>query len=512
MKRLCLVLGDQLTLEAPVLASLKPDTDAVLMLEAASEAQFVWSHQARIALFLSAMRHFAQTLRETTALKVHYVVLDDAAPADFAERLKQQLLCLQPQQLCVQHPGEWRMLALIQQVCAELHTPLEVVPDAHFLCTPDEFAQWVGKKKELRLEFFYRFMRQRYQVLMTGDGEPEGGQWNYDADNRQGFGKAGPGDITDPVWFKPDALTQEVMQLVRQRFADHPGQLDSFAWPVTRTQALQALDHFIAQRLPHFGPTQDAMWTNTPFAWHSLLSVALNLHLLHPREVISAAEQAYRAGHVALASAEGFIRQVLGWREFIRGVYWYDMPQLRSANHYQHQRDLPRWYWTGDTHMACMRDVIGQTLRYGYAHHIQRLMVTGQFGLLAELQPQQVSDWYLAIYVDAIEWVELPNTAGMALFANGGRFTSKPYIASGQYIKRMSNYCQGCRYKPEQRIGDNACPMTTLYWYFLDKHEASLTRNPRTALMVRNIARLDAEERQQLRQQAQHYLEQLDTL
>jgi deoxyribodipyrimidine photolyase-related protein len=254
------------------------------------------------------------------------------------------------------------------------------------------------------------------------------------------------------------------------------------------------------------------MWTHTPFGWHSLLSVALNLHLLHPREVIAAAEQAYRAGHVPLASAEGFIRQILGWREFIRGVYWLDMPQLRRANYYQHQRALPRWYWTGQTHMACMRDVIGQTLRYGYAHHIQRLMVTGQFGILAELKPQEVCDWYLAAYVDAIEWVELPNTAGMALFAHGARFTSKPYIASGQYIKRMSNYCQGCRYKPEQRVGDSACPMTTLYWYFLDKHEASLMRNPRTALMARNIARLDNEERQQLRQQAQYYLDQLDRL
>jgi deoxyribodipyrimidine photolyase-related protein len=355
-------------------------------------------------------------------------------------------------------------------------------------------------------------MRQRYQVLMTASGEPEGGQWNYDAENRHGFGKAGPSAIPEPARFEPDAMTREVLQLVRERFTDHPGQLDSFAWPVTRAQALQALQHFITQRLPHFGPTQDAMWTNTPFAWHSLLSVALNLHLLHPREVITAAEQAYRAALVPLASAEGFIRQVLGWREFIRGVYWLDMPQLRTANHYQHQRALPHWYWTGDTHMACMRDVIGQTLRYGYAHHIQRLMVTGQFGILAELQPQQVCDWYLAVYVDAIEWVELPNTAGMALFANGGRFTSKPYIASGQYIKRMSNYCQSCRYKPEQRVGDNACPMTTLYWYFLDKHEASLTRNPRTALMARNIARLDVDERQQLRQQAHYYLDNLDTL
>jgi deoxyribodipyrimidine photolyase-related protein len=512
MKRLCLILGDQLALDSPLLSSLHHHEDAILMIEADSEAQVVWSHQARIALFLAAMRHFAQTLRATTALAVHYVALDSVAPPGFAQRLREQLRILRPQQLCVQQPGEWRMLTLIQQVCAEENVLLQIVPDVHFLCTPEEFATWAGQKKELRLEFFYRAMRQRYQVLMTPQGEPEGGQWNYDAENRRGFGKAGPGAIPEPAWFQPDAITQRVFDLVRERFADHPGRLEHFAWPVTRTQALQALQQFIAQRLPHFGPTQDAMWTQTPFAWHSLLSVCLNLHLLHPREVIEAAEQAYRDGRVPLASAEGFIRQILGWREFIRGVYWLDMPQLRSANHYQHQRPLPRWYWTGDTHMACMREVIGQTLRYGYAHHIQRLMVTGQFGILAQLSPQQVCDWYLAVYVDAIEWVELPNTAGMALLANGGRFTSKPYIASGQYIKRMSNYCQGCRYQPDQRVGDYACPLTTLYWNFLDQHEASLGRNPRTALMARSIARIDAGERHEIRQQAQYYLNRLDTL
>jgi deoxyribodipyrimidine photolyase-related protein len=254
------------------------------------------------------------------------------------------------------------------------------------------------------------------------------------------------------------------------------------------------------------------MWTDTPVGWHSLLSAAMNLHLLDPREVIAAAEQACRCGQVPLADAEGFIRQVLGWREFIRGVYWLDMPGMRDANHYAHQRDLPAWFWTGQTQMACMRDSLKQTLTHGYAHHIQRLMVTGNFALLAELSPQQVEDWYLAVYVDAIEWVELPNTAGMALHACGPRFTSKPYIASGAYIQRQSNYCSGCRYAPSERSGATACPFTTLYWHFLERHEAALAASPRTALMAKNLQKLDASERAAIRRRATEMLEDLGSL
>jgi len=364
------------------------------------------------------------------------------------------------------------------------------------------------------MEHFYRLMRRRHQVLMAGD-EPLGGQWNYDTDNRRAYPKSGPGGIPQPARFEPDAVTQDVIALVAQRFGQHPGSLAHFAWPVTREQGLQALAHFIDERLIGFGPYQDAMWSETPFGWHSLLSVALNLHLIHPREVIDAVETAHRKRGpqaLPLASVEGFIRQVLGWREFVRGVYWATMPGLKVANHFAHTRALPQWYWTGATHMACMKDTIGQTLRHGYAHHIQRLMVTGQFALLAEVEPQQVADWYLAVYVDAIEWVELPNVAGMALFADGGRFTSKPYMASGQYISRMSNLCRGCRYRPEQHTGPQACPMTTLYWHFLDRHEPELAANPRTALMVRHLMRWSPEQRQALREQAAHTLAQLDTI
>ncbi len=511
VRHLVLVLGDQLWPGNPVFDGFDPTLDRVLMIEASGEATGVWSHKARIALFLSAMRHFCNDLHRQ-GWPTTYVRLDEQPQLlSFQERLTQALRGLEPEMIMVCEPGEWRMLAAVQDAAREADVPLQVLPDRHFMCTREEFARWAGSKKELRMEFFYRDMRRRHGVLMQGR-EPVGGQWNFDADNRKGYPASGPGAIPQPAWFAPDRITRDVFALVEQHFPDHPGLLDSFQWPVTRAQALQALAHFVEVRLPHFGPQQDAMWTDTPWGWHALLASSLNLHLLDPREVIAAAENAWRDRGLDLASVEGFIRQILGWREFIRGVYWLDMPQMKDANHFQHQRALPRWYWTGETRMACMRDVIGQTLEHGHAHHIQRLMVTGQFALLAEVHPKAVSDWYLAMYVDAVEWVELPNTAGMALFANGGRFTSKPYIASGQYIQRMSNYCKGCIYRPDQKTGPAACPMTTLYWAFLDRHEGELQRNPRTALMARNITRLDPEARAVIRDQAAQVLAKLDDL
>ena len=378
------------------------------------------------------------------------------------------------------------------------------------MCSRADFKHWSKGGKQLRMEFFYRQMRAKYDVLMQGK-EPVGGAWNYDAENRKTFGKAGPQNVPDAPIVNIDAMTQTVIDDVNKHFPNHPGSLKHFIWPVTRTQALAFLDNFISHKLAGFGDHQDAMWheqdqTKSPYLWHSLLSTSLNLKLLNPREVIAAAQQAYQKNQLSLASVEGFIRQILGWREFIRGVYWLDMPQMKTANFYQHNRPLPSWYWSGNTHMNCMKQTINDTLNYGYAHHIQRLMVTGMFGVLAEMNPQQVSDWYLAVYVDAVEWVELPNVAGMALFANGGRFTSKPYVASGAYIKRMSNYCGNCKYKPEVKTGADACPITTLYWHFLIKHYDTFSRNPRTALMTKNVDRFSAEDIVAIQQQAEKVL------
>jgi len=512
-RRLRLLLGDQLAEDSPQLAALDPGTDTVVMIEAAGEAEHVWSHRARIALFLSAMRHFAQTLR-ARGVPLSYLALEDAAYPEpgLVDRLARVAERLGATELVIVEPGEHRLEQALVALAARLGLPLTVLPDTHFLCSREAFARWAGGKRELRMEPFYRWQRKVHGVLLDGSGEPEGGRWNYDVDNRGAFPKGGPGLVPPPARFEPDAITREVMALVARRFSHHPGDLAHFAWPVTRAQALHALRVFVEARLPSFGAYQDAMWTGAPFGWHALLSPSLNLKLLGPREVVAAAEEAYRRGAVPLGSAEGFIRQVLGWREFIRGVYWRFMPGLGEANHYGHARQLPAWYWTGDTRMACMRECIGQTLRYGYAHHIQRLMVTGQFALLAEIAPRQVCDWYLAMYVDAIEWVELPNVAGMALHADGGRFTSKPYVASGQYIKRMSNYCRGCRYHPGARTGDDACPVTVLFWNFLDAHEDALAASPRTALMAKSLARLDPAERRAIRRRAAELLRDLDAL
>ena len=496
-RHLIIILGDQLNLDNPALEGFDAAQDQILMVEVAGEATHVWSHKARIVLFLSAMRHFAASLIECGSQAI-YLTLGTHQFTQLSEAWTAKIATLNPQKVIVCEPGDYRVQASLVAVCKAANTPLVIRDDTHFMCSKADFKHWAAGGKQLRMEFFYRKMRQKYDVLMT-DGNPIGGAWNFDADNRKPFGKLGPKNAPTSPKVNIDAVTKAVIDDVEQYFPQHPGSTAHFIWPVTRDAALDFLQDFIAHKLANFGDHQDAMWQaqsgeNNPYLWHSLLSTSLNLKLLNPREVITAAQNAYNQGKIPLASAEGFIRQILGWREFIRGMYWLDMPQMATANHYKHTRELPAWYWSGETHMNCLRQTITQTMQHGYAHHIQRLMVTGMFGVLAELKPQQVADWYLAVYVDAVEWVELPNVAGMALYANGGRFTSKPYIASGAYIKRMSNYCAGCRYKPEIKTGAEACPYTTLYWNFLIKHYDTFAGNPRTALMASHVARFTADE------------------
>ena len=401
---------------------------------------------------------------------------------------------VRPAGLVLTAPGDWRVLQALRSVVHQHGLPLDLRDDRHFYSTVRDFAAHAQGRKQLRMEYFYREQRRRHQVLMDGD-QPCGGAWNFDADNRQAFGRDGPGPLPPPSRFAADATTQAVIDLVEQRFADHPGQAQPFGWPVTRAQALAALDAFITQRLPHFGQWQDAMWAGEPWLYHAHLGAALNLKLLNPREVVARAEAAYRAGQAPLPAVEGFIRQILGWREYVRGIYWTQMPAYADHNALDAQQPLPAFFWTGDTPMACLRDAIGQTLQHGYAHHIQRLMVTGLYTLLLGVQPRQVHAWYLGVYVDAVEWVELPNVLGMALFADGGVMASKPYAATGKYIQRMGNHCAGCRFDPAQSAGDTACPFTTLYWDFLGRHETRLAANPRMALQVKNLARLSDDQR-----------------
>ncbi len=485
-RRLVFILGDQLNRDSAVFDGHDPATDLVFMAEVSAESTKVKSHKARTTLFLSAMRHFRDQLR-SDGLRLDYLELDaDGNPGTLDGALTLAIGRHKPAEIVVCEPGEHGIAVAIESAARREGVALRFAPDRHFLVSSEEFAAFARGRKSLRLEHFYRPLRAKFGILMDGK-EPVGGQWNFDHDNRGAFGKEGPGLLPAPTAFSPDKLTKAVIALVQKQFPEHPGDLSQFDWPVTRDQALMALDDFIAHRLPHFGRYQDAMWTGQPWLYHSRLSAALNLKLLDPREVVARAEEAYRSGQACLASVEGFIRQIVGWREYVRGIYWLRMPGYLELNHLGATLPLPDFYWTGDTTMSCMSDALGQTLKLGYAHHIQRLMVTGLFAMLFGVNPKRVHEWYLAVYVDAIEWVELPNTLGMSQYGDGGIMASKPYAASGKYIERMGNYCRGCRYDPGISSGPKACPFTTLYWDFVDRHRDMLAANPRMLMQVKNL-------------------------
>ncbi len=493
VRHLIVVLGDQLDRHSPVFDGFDRERDVVWMAEVVEESIKVPVSLPRIAIFLASMRHFRQALR-SERIEVDYRELS-LGESSLADALTSALERHRPAKIVMVEPGEWSIRESLRAVAAKQGVVVDERSDGHFLCSHSEFAEHAQGRKQLRMEFFYREMRRKHAVLLDRDGKPEGGDWNYDTENRGSFGKAGPIDVPPPVSFTPDSLTSQVIDEVQRRFPQHVGKMDRFDWPVTRDQALIALQDFVDHRLVHFGEYQDAMWTREPWLYHSRISAALNLKLLNPLEVIKAAESAYRSGKAPLAATEGFIRQILGWREYVRGVYWHLMPGYFERNAMRASEPLPAFFWTARTDMQCLSDSIGQTLELGYAHHIQRLMVTGLFCLLLGVDPKEVHAWYLAVYVDAVEWVELPNTLGMSQYADGGVMASKPYIASGRYIDKMSNYCRQCRYKPAEATGKAACPFTTLYWDFLIRHEQALSANPRMVMQVRNLARLTDERR-----------------
>mgnify|MGYP002064604651 CR=1 FL=1 len=499
-RRLLLILGDQLDRQSPLLQAADKRQDVIVMLEARNESERIPSHKARTTLFLSAMRHHAAWL-EAQGYRVDYTRIDRDEAASFTTALEAAIERHSAAELCMVAAGEHGVQQEIASTCEGCSVNIKVLPDGHFLCSIDAFRSWRDSRKTLVMEHFYRHMRQQHAILME-DGKPAGGSWNFDRDNRKPFGRQGPGMVPDWPRFEPDATTQAVMQDVSRLFPDNPGSLEDFNWPVTREQALVQLDDFIANRLPAFGPFQDAMWDSEPFLHHSGLASALNLKLLSPREVIDAAVAAYASGDAPIASVEGFVRQILGWREYVRGIYWTEMPGYLEKNALGADAPLPGFYWSGETDMVCLQHVIGQTLEHGYAHHIQRLMVTGLFATLLGVRPEAVHEWYLAVYVDAVEWVEAPNTLGMSQYADGGLLASKPYAASGRYIQRMSNYCDGCRFKPDQSTGDKACPFTTLYWDFLMRHEERFMEHPRAGMQWRMLNRLDAKKRKAIRKQA----------
>lgn len=508
VRTLRFVLGDQLTRSLSALRDLDPARDVVLMVEVAAEATSVRHHKQKIAFLFSAMRHFAEALR-AEGIAVDYISLDDPANTQsFGGELSRAMTRHSPEGVVMTEPGEWRVWQMMQDWRETLPVPLHIREDDRFLCSRAAFSQWAAGRKQYRMEFFYREMRKTTGFLMAGDA-PEGGQWNFDPENR----KALPKGHHPPTRqrFTPDAITRDVITLVTARFADHFGDLEPFGWAVTREGALEAFDHFIADCLPMFGDFQDAMKTGQDFLYHSVISPYLNAGLLTAHEVCTRAETAFRANLAPLNAVEGFIRQIIGWREFVRGLYWHEMPEYAETNHLDAQRPLPWFYWSGETEMACMRDCIRATREHAYAHHIQRLMVTGNFALLAGIAPREIEEWYLAVYADAYEWVELPNVHGMVMHADGGLLGSKPYAASGAYINRMSDYCTGCTYDPAIKLGPKACPFNYLYWNFLIENEGKLARNPRMAMPYRTLRAMEETRRHEIRFEAEAFLANLVT-
>jgi deoxyribodipyrimidine photolyase-related protein len=502
VRRLVLVLGDQLNADSAAFDDFDTERDAVLMVEAMHEATYVPQHKQRLVLFFSAMRHFRDELRGR-GFTVHYAELDaEGNRGSFGEEVPRWVRRTRAETLVVAQPGDYRVRAELRGALRGEACSLDIRPDRHFLCSEEEFAHFAEGRESLLLESFYRRMRRRHDVLLEPDGRPVGGRWNYDADNRESFGKDGPPRIKAPRSFRWDDTTADVAALVDRCFRESPGKTGGFDLPVTARQARAALRDFIDHRLEGFGRHQDAMATGRPYLYHSRLSSSLNLHLLDPRDAIGEAVQAWEERKTPLNSAEGFVRQILGWREYVRGVYWREMPGYEKRNSLDAELPMPDFMWTGETDMNCLRESVGQLIEHAYAHHIQRLMVLGLFCLLLGVRPRDVNRWHLSMYADAVDWASLPNVLGMSQYADGGLLATKPYCASGAYIQRMSDYCGTCRFHPKRATGGDACPFTTLYWDFLSRNRSRLRGNRRMKLQLANLERKSRSERRELRQRA----------
>ncbi|MFN3700967.1 MAG: cryptochrome/photolyase family protein [Alphaproteobacteria bacterium] len=498
-----LILGDQLSHNIAALKNCDKERDIILICEVWDEATYVRHHKKKIAFLFSAMRHFAAELTEQ-GYRVHYTKLDDPENAgSFRGELARAIDLYNPQEIITTFPGEYRVLQDMIGWESEFSLPVTILEDDRFLCSPQEFANWADGRKALRMEFFYREMRKKFSLLMNGT-EPEGGQWNYDPENRKP--PKGKLSVPPPFYAPIDAITQDCLDLVAKRFPDHFGDLEPFHFAVTRQDALQALEQFFQERFALFGDYQDAMIEGEPWMFHSHISFYLNCGLLDPLEVARRAEDIYKQGKAPLNAAEGFIRQIIGWREYVRGIYWLRMPDYTALNALDARRDLPWFFWSSDTKMNCLRQCITETKQNAYAHHIQRLMVLGNFALIAGLDPKQVNEWYLIVYADAFEWVEMPNVTGMILFADDGYLASKPYAASGAYINRMSNYCKNCAYNVAEKNGEKACPFNYLYWDFFLRHHDKFQKNPRLGHSYRTLSKMSAEKIAAIKSDSQKFL------
>lgn len=504
-----LVLGDQLNPLHSWYGEVQADV-VYLLMEVRSETDYVCHHAQKVLGIFAAMRAFAQQLK-AQGHRVRYVSIDhDSNRQSIIANLN--ALCEHYNASAVEYqaPDEWRLDKALSNWAGTHTVPVRMVDSEHFMTQRDEAHQLFAGKKQWLMENFYRHQRRHHRILLTPDGKPEGGQWNFDADNRKPWhgSPAAPPD-TRPCHNHTDLWQTIVAAGIKTM--GHP-QAEAFRWPLNRTEALQQLDHFIANGLPHFGDHQDAMSKHSWHLFHSLLSFALNTKMLNPREVVIRAEAAWREGHAPLHAAEGFIRQILGWREYVRGMYWAHMPGYTQTNHLAHQRPLPTWFWSGKTRMACLANAIGQSLEHAYAHHIQRLMVIGNFALLAGLDPIELHQWYLGIYMDAFEWVEAPNTLGMSQWADGGRLATKPYVSSAAYLQRMGDHCKGCAYDPKIKTGEKACPFNALYWDFFDRHRTHFAGNPRLGVVYHQLNRMPADTLTSMKAQAAQTLCALPTI
>jgi deoxyribodipyrimidine photolyase-related protein len=453
------------------------------------------------------MRHFAKQL-ELNGWQVDYVALNDENNSgNLIEEISKAISrhCVDQVRIC--EPSDWKTFNTLKELQKNNLFNTSFTADKRFLASHSEFEEWAGGRKQFRMEYFYREMRRKTNILMEQD-KPVGGKWNFDKDNRKPPVKGL--SVPSSINFLPDRDTLEVISLIEQMYPDRIGDIGNFFYAVTREDALKSLNYFIDNLLPKFGDYQDALMTNQPFLFHSLLSPYINIGLLQPLEVCLAVEQAYYNDKAPLNAVEGYIRQIIGWREYVRGIYWLKMPSYLEENALQASQELPDFYWTGDTDMHCLSEAIKQTLEHSYAHHIQRLMITGNFALLIGVNPIELHKWYLAVYIDAFEWVELPNTLGMSQFSDGGLLGSKPYASSGAYINRMSNYCPSCKFNVKEKLGKDACPFNSLYWNFISKNKEYLRGNPRMSMPYRNLEKMDKKLASSLINQADNFVSMIE--
>ena len=500
VRNLIVILGDQLSFEISSLEKIRKNEDKILMMEVSNEIEYTNHHRKKLVLIFSAMRHFASDLKKNK-FNVTYIEFDKSEK-NFTKELESQCKKFNPETIKITHPSEYRVLDEVKKWEKLLDIPVIILEDTRFFCKIDEFSDWVKSRKELKMENFYQKMRKKYKILIDDKGKPIGGKWNYDIKNRKRLPKNYP-KIPSPLICKPDKITERVITQLKKKYTKHFGDLEPFWFATTKQDAIKNLDDFIKNRLEFFGPYEDAMKEKEEFLYHSVLSIYLNIGLLNPHEVI---EKVLQKNDLPIESIEGFVRQILGWREYVRGIYWYYMPKYNQTNFFNAKNKIPNFYWDGKTKMNCMKNCIEQTKHEAYAHHIQRLMITGNFALIAGIEPKQVCDWYLSVYADAFEWVELPNTHGMILYADGGILGSKPYAASGNYINKMSDYCKNCEYDVKAKNGKNACPFNYLYWNFFLKNQDKLKKNPRLWTVFSTIKNMSEDKKKQIIKDSKEFL------